>query len=224
MGVVKQPKTTTTPSTPTTTSAQPSFVQAASVDPAASLEATATSSRFQVSPITEERPANLAFDPKGTRYLAKYLKVGNQIYELIGHQPQPIVTMANQRPPMGHHEATTGTSSPSPAGSTYTTASESGGPNTIESEPGNYLSASDDPPNLMVANVAPTASVAVATRPMQAQAVNVGPPENAVNYAGQPAVSAYNQQGYCNSAEVTVIPQHAHESLARVSSSFESSF
>ena len=48
--------------------------------------------------------------------------------------------------PMSEH---TGTSSPSPAGSTYTTASESGGPNTIESEPGNYLSASEDLVNMM---------------------------------------------------------------------------
>ena len=48
--------------------------------------------------------------------------------------------------PMSEH---TGTSSPSPAGSTYTTASESGGPNTIESEPGNYLSASEDLANMM---------------------------------------------------------------------------
>lgn len=59
----------------------------------------------------------------------------------------------------GHHEG--GTSSPSPVGSTYTTASESGGPPTIESEPGNYLSASEDmvhPRQSEVVNVTMTTS------------------------------------------------------------------
>ena len=89
--------------------------------------------------------------------------------------------------PMSEH---TGTSSPSPAGSTYTTASESGGPNTIESEPGTYLSASEDLVNMV--NL-PT------SRPM--------PVSNTVVEAiYPPMVNNYNQ-GYCNSAEVTMIPQ-----------------
>ena len=84
----------------------------------------------------------------------------------------------------------TGTSSPSPAGSTYTTASESGGPNTIESEPGTYLSASEDLVNLP---------------PRTTQVPTSAAPTVEAAYA---PVMNYNQ-GYCNSAEVTMIPQHA---------------
>ena len=84
MAGVSKPKTTTTPSTPTTSAAQTTFVQtgttSASADPQMALQqqqqqqpqhhevipdAEQHGSRFQVSPITEERPANLAIDPKG---------------------------------------------------------------------------------------------------------------------------------------------------------------
>lgn len=69
----------------------------------------------------------------------------------------------------GHHEG--GTSSPSPVGSTYTTASESGGPPTIESEPGNYLSASEDmvhpPRQSEVVNVTMTTSSDLTVIPQQ---------------------------------------------------------
>ena len=78
MAGVTKPKTTTTPSTPTTSAGQTSFIPTADsqyqqvlpqqqlppqhheVIPEAEQQ-----SRFQVSPITEERPANLAFDSKG---------------------------------------------------------------------------------------------------------------------------------------------------------------
>ena len=85
----------------------------------------------------------------------------------------------------------TGTSSPSPAGSTYTTASESGGPNTIESEPGTYLSASEDLVNLP---------------PRITQVPTSGSGATTLEAAYAPVIN-YNQ-GYCNSAEVTMIPQH----------------
>ena len=93
----------------------------------------------------------------------------------------------------------TGTSSPSPAGSTYTTASESGGPNTIESEPGTYLSASEDLVNMVnsPSRVVMPVSTAVASTVMEA--ANYGP---VVNYNRVDSGS-----GYCNSAEVTMIPQ-----------------
>lgn len=53
-----------------------------------------------------------------------------------------------------------GTSSPSPAGSTYTTASESGTV-TYDSELGNYLSASEDPANAGSANAAVVSMIPV---------------------------------------------------------------
>ena len=85
----------------------------------------------------------------------------------------------------------TGTSSPSPAGSTYTTASESGGPNTIESEPDTYRSASEDHVNLPLRTAqVPTSLTATAVEAAYAPVINYNP-------------------GYCNSAEVTMIPQHA---------------
>ena len=84
----------------------------------------------------------------------------------------------------------TGTSSPSPAGSTYTTASESGGPNTIESEPGTYLSASED-----LVNLPPRTHPQVPTSNATTMEAPYAP---VINY----------NQGYCNSAEVTMIPQH----------------
>ena len=71
-------KTTTTPSTPTTGSGQPTFAtEQTEVIPevlAMTSEVTAAASRFQVSPITEERPANLGFDPKGNHETAGFLK------------------------------------------------------------------------------------------------------------------------------------------------------
>ena len=93
----------------------------------------------------------------------------------------------------------TGTSSPSPAGSTYTTASESGGPNTIESDPGTYLSASEDMVNMvnLPSRVMPVSTTAAST----VMEANYAP---MVNYNRLDSVS-----GYCNSAEVTMVPQHA---------------
>ena len=99
-----------------------------------------------------------------------------------------------------------GTSSPSPAGSTYTTASESGGPNTIESEPGNYLSASEDPASSLIAAVTSNTSVVMPV----ATAATPRVVEGAQAYVPMTL-------GYCNSSEVTVIPQHTHDTTARVS-------
>ena len=96
-----------------------------------------------------------------------------------------------------HHQPHEGgTSSPSPAGSTYTTASESGGPVTIDSEAGNYVSASEDHP-LKVPTVVATSS-------------------EVINYAPQPHMVNYSQALNATSAEVTLVPQHDN-GVARVS-------
>lgn len=193
MGVVTKPKTTTTtPSTPTTSSGQPTFIQA---DASSQLEPIkvgvegSTTSRFQVSPITEERPGNLVLDAS---------------------KGQIMASDGSRR----HHHHEPGTSSPSPAGSTYTTASESGGPNTIESEPGNYLSASEDPHVIVAAASMPQVPPSVQMPPTYAAAAAAA----VVAPVQPPVATTYNHQmSYCTSAEATMIPQHAHDTLARVS-------
>ena len=92
-----------------------------------------------------------------------------------------------------HHQHEGGTSSPSPVGSTYTTASESGGPVTIDSEVGNYVSASEDHP-VKVPTVATTSTSGEAGYVPQQQQ--------------QPQFFNYNQTLNTTSAEVTLVPQH----------------
>ena len=277
MGVATKPKTTTTPSTPTTSGALPFLMQAVSLDAQQhevipefpgppqiadqqlqQPQAQVGTSRFQVSPITEERPANLAFDSKGTLLYRVHYEViaGKTFFYLDPANPTSTTASNNgagvvpdggrRHGQQGGHDV--GTSSPSPAGSTYTTASESGGPNTIESEPGNYLSASEDPNQILIA----AATAAVAQQQQQLQQlqqqqqpqrvqqqqlpqvqpqqpsvptasvapvapVQTLPAASSVETSYMPPVASY--PGYSNSAEVTVIPQHAHDHLARVSSS-----
>ena len=147
----------------------------------------APSSRFQISPIGDERPANLVFDSK--------------------------VTTDGRR----HHHEGGGTYSPSPEGSTYTTASESGGPVTIDSEAGNYVSASEDHPiNKVPSNiVVPTSfEMNYAIGPSGATAAAAAPQ--------QPQLVSYPQALNASaSADVTLVPQHDN-GLVRVS--FDASF
>lgn len=215
MGVASKPKTTTTPSTPTTSAAQPTFIQAAMAEQAqAEQQAVTMASRFQVSPITEERPGNLAIDSKGSQNW-DFLTEIPLILFLLGQLNNGQHVDGRRGGPLhphqhAHHEV--GTSSPSPEGSTYTTASESGGPNTIESEPGNYLSASDDPVNLVAVATPPSLAPQPPSVPTQ--------PARTVEGAYCPAVApvvATSYSQFCNSTEVTVIPQHTHDTLARVS-------
>ena len=139
-------------------------------------------SRFQISPIGDERPANLVFESRtdGRRH---------------------------------HHEGG-GTYSPSPEGSTYTTASESGGPVTIDSEAGNYVSASEDHPiNKVPSNIVVPTSIEMNYA--------IGPPHGgaAAGQPQQPQLVSYPQAQALNasaSADVTIVPQ-LDNGLVRVS-------
>ena len=79
MGVNKA-RTTTNPSTPTTAGTAPAFPQSFPDQevipevPVGDCQPPVITSRFQVSPITDERPANLAFEPKGTTFIFHFHK------------------------------------------------------------------------------------------------------------------------------------------------------